>query len=411
MDGLLENIKQAFAAIRMNILRAVLTVFIIAFGIMSLISMLTAVDGMKSALYSSFASIGSNTFTVSYEDAISGMQRGGRRMRDPVPISYHEASGFQQRYTFPSQVSLSFNATEEAVIQYLSTKTPPKINIIGADQFHVPSSGLQLQEGRNFTGQEVANGRKVAIIGSSLHMDLFGTQEAVGKSISINGKKYLVVGSLQAKGSSFGPNQDNRVIIPLLAAQSDFNFEDLSYEIAVQVKNVEKLDEAINEATGLLRIIRKLKLQDDNNFYITKYDTLADTLASNIVMLQYFAFIIGLITLIGAAVGLTNIMLVSVTERTREIGLRKAIGATPKNIRWQFIFESLVVCQLGGVIGIIAGLLLGNFVASYIGGEFIIPWAWIITGVILCILVGLGAGLYPAAKAARLDPVESLRHE
>ncbi|MGZ5303385.1 MAG: ABC transporter permease, partial [Bacteroidia bacterium] len=184
MYGLLENIKQAFDAIRMNMLRAVLTVFIIAFGIMSLISMLTAVDGMKNALYSSFASIGSNTFTVSYEDAFSGMQRGGRRMRDPVPISYQQASGFQQRFTFPAQVSLSFEASDGAVIQYLSTKTPPKINVIGADQYHVPSSGLQLAEGRNFTGQEVQNGRKVAIIGSSLHEDLFGTQEAVGKTIS-----------------------------------------------------------------------------------------------------------------------------------------------------------------------------------------------------------------------------------
>jgi putative ABC transport system permease protein len=411
LDSLLENIKQAFAAIRMNLLRAVLTIFIIAFGIMSLISMLTAVDGMKSALYSSFASVGSNTFTISYLDALSGMQRHGRRMRDPVPITYNQATSFQQRYTFPSQVSLSFQASESSVIQYRSVKTAPKINVIGADQFHVPSSGLQLAEGRNFTSQEIQSGRKVAIIGSSLHEDLFGAQEGMGKTISIDNKKYMVIGSLQPKGSSFGPSQDNRVIIPLLAAQNDFSFEDLSYDIAVQVKNVEKLEEGINDATGLLRIIRKLKIQDDNNFYVSKSDTLADTLSQNIVMLQIIAFAIGIVTLIGAAVGLTNIMLVSVTERTREIGLRKAIGATPKNIRRQFILESLVICQTGGALGILAGLLLGNFVASYFSGAFIIPWNWIIFGVVLCIVVGLIAGLYPAAKAARLDPVESLRHE
>ncbi len=407
---MLENIKQAFAAIRMNLLRAVLTIFIIAFGIMSLISMLTAVDGMKSALYSSFASIGSNTFNISYQDAFTGMQRHGRRTRDPIPISYAEAVGFQKRYNFPALVSLSYEASDAAVIQYLATKTPPKISVIGADQFHISISGLQLQEGRNFTSQEIQGGRKAAIIGSSLHEELFGPQTAAGKTISVDGKKYLVIGSLQPKGSTFGPSQDNRVIIPLLAAQSHFQEFD-SYDIAVQVKEVEKLDEGINEATGLLRIIRKLRLQDDNNFFITKYDTLSETLSANIIMIQLIAFGIGIITLIGAAVGLTNIMLVSVTERTREIGLRKALGATPKNIRRQFILEALVICQTGGVLGILAGLLLGNFVASYFNGGFIIPWNWIIFGVILCILVGLAAGLYPAAKAARLDPVESLRHE
>ncbi|RYG31124.1 MAG: hypothetical protein EOO01_35795, partial [Chitinophagaceae bacterium] len=240
---MLENIKQAFAAIRMNLLRAILTIFIIAFGIMSLISMLTAVDGMKSALYSSFASVGSNTYTISYESAMSGMQRHGRREKDPVPISYNQATSFQQRYNFPGQVSLSFDASDAAIVQFRSVKTAPKINVIGADQYHLPSSGLQLLQGRNFTSQEIQYGRKVAIIGNSLHEDLFGPQEAVGKTISVDNKKYLVIGSLKPKGTSFGPSQDNRIIIPLLAAQNDFSISDLSYNIAVQVKDVELLKE------------------------------------------------------------------------------------------------------------------------------------------------------------------------
>jgi putative ABC transport system permease protein len=406
-----ENIAIAFSAIRMNKLRSVLTIFIIAFGIMSLISMLTAVDGIKEALYSNFASVGSNTFSVSNRDQLGGMRRRGVKIKGNPSLHYSEVSSFKKRFEYQAQSSLSFTAARDAVAQYGSVKTAPKTQIFGADENYITISGLQLNEGRNFLSQDISNGHKVAIIGDALKNDLFGTQQAVGKYMQLNNHNYLVIGTLQKKGSSFGSSQDDMVMVPVTAAQDQFISDDVSYDLSVQVMDIKRLDDAINEATGLFRVIRKLKLNEDNNFFITKSDNIADTLVQTISMVRIFAFFIGFITLLGASVGLTNIMLVSVKERTREIGVRKALGATFIKIRNQFLWESVVITQIGGLLGIIAGLFLGNVVAHFISGSFVIPWLWIITGVILCILVGIFAGLGPAIKAARLDPIESLRYE
>lgn len=410
MNTLWENIAVAFSAIRMNVLRAILTIFIIAFGIMSLISMLTAVDGIKGSLYANFASVGSNTFTIKNQDELSQM-RGGRRAKQSPPITFKQASGFKNRFNFPAITSISFTATGDAILQYNSIKTAPKIQVVGTDENYLGTSGLNINQGRNFTGQETRYGRKVALLGSSIKEDLFGPQDPVGQHISINGDNYMVIGFLQSKGSSFGQDQDQLAIIPIIAAQSKFAGQDQSYELSVQVTDINQLDNAINEATGFFRTLRQLKLNEDNNFFVSKSDSLAEILISNVSMLSVVAIVIGLITLLGAAVGLTNIMLVSVTERTREIGIRKAIGATHGNIRNQFLWESLVISVIGGVLGIIAGIIFGNMIAKYFEGAFVIPWNWIIFGGILCLIVGIVAGLYPALKAARLDPVESLRHE
>jgi putative ABC transport system permease protein len=406
-----ENITIALSAIRMNMLRTVLTIFIIGFGIMSLISMLTAVDGMKSALYSNFASVGSNTFSISNADELSGMRRRGMQVKQNPPIRYSEAAAFKKRFEQHALSSISFMASFDAVVQYQSVKTSPKTVVYGADENYLSISGMQVETGRNFLLQEINGGHKVAIIGTALKQDMFGTSQAIGKQLLLNNNSYTVIGVLQKKGSAFGQSQDNMVVIPVTAAQDQFISEGVSYGIKVQVKDIKKMDDAINEATGLFRIIRKLQLNRDNNFVVTKSDNVAQTLGKTISYVQIFAFIVGFITLLGASVGLTNIMLVSVKERTREIGVRKALGATFISIRNQFLWESVVITQLGGIFGILAGLLLGNIVASFISGSFIMPWLWIITGVIICIVVGIFAGLYPAIKAARLDPIESLRYE
>jgi len=378
---------------------------------MSLISMLTAVDGIRNALYDNFASVGSNSFNIGNRDAMENMNRGGIREKENPPIRYVEGVAFKKRFGNQANISISVSAAMDAVAQSGSIKTSPKTQVLGSDENYLSLAGLQLSEGRNFFASDIDDANKCAIIGAALKTDLFGNSNAAGRYFQINNQKYLVAGVLQKKGSSFGQSQDDMIIIPVTAAQNQFVVNNVSYNIDVRIKDINKMDASIDEAIGLLRGIRKLKIKDDNNFFITKSDSMAETLIGTVAVVRIFAFVIGLITLLGASVGLTNIMLVSVKERTREIGVRKALGASYKNIRNQFLWESVVITQIGGIFGIIAGILLGNVVAHFISGSFIIPWVWIITGFILCIVVGIFAGLYPAIKAAKLDPIESLRYE
>jgi putative ABC transport system permease protein len=409
---LLENIRISLSAIRMNLARAIITIFIIGFGIMALISMLTAVDGIKNALYSNFASVGSNSFNIQSEDPLQGMKSRGFIKSANPPVSYQQAMDFAKRYRFPSKATISYSAASDAVAKFHSIQTAPKLPVMGVDENYLSAVGLQLKDGRNFNTKEIESGRNVTIIGYKLREDLFGTQDAIGSSILINGNSYSVIGYLEEKGSSFGSSQDNFIIIPIRSAQKNFaGNNETDYNISVQVTNVEELDDAIDEATGLFRAIRKLKISQDNNFSISKSDSLAKIVVEQVSVLQIIALAIGLITLLGAAVGLTNIMLVSVTERTREIGTRKALGATGSNIRKQFLMEAIVITLIGGIFGVIAGIGLGNIVANYFNGHFIFPVGWTIFGLILCIITGVLAGWYPASKASRLNPVEALRYE
>lgn len=395
----------------MNLLRTMLTVLIIAFGITALVGMLTAVDGMKSALYSSFAQMGSNTFTIKNESDLVRFGMRGMKVKENKAIDFNQVQFFKSRFDFPANVSAYYTASDQAIVQYRSTKTAPKIQVKGTDHNYMAISGLELEEGRSFTASEEQHGQKVAILGNTLKNDLFGAQDCLGESIVIGSQKFNIIGYLKPKGSAFGQSEDNLVIAPIIATQSSFPSSNESYEIAVQVKNINVIDNAMDESTGLFRTLRKVKLGDDNDFSVTKSEEMANILLGNISKITIIAFVIGIITLIGAAVGLTNIMIVSVTERTREIGVRKAIGANNKNIRNQFLSEAIVITQIGGLVGATSGILLGNLVASYFNQPFFIPWVWLIVSIIICFVVGVGAGMYPALKASRLDPIESLRYE
>jgi putative ABC transport system permease protein len=408
----LENIKMALSAIRMNLARAIITIFIIGFGIMALISMLTAVEGIKTALFSNFASVGSNSFSIQSEDPIQRMRGRGFIHGTNPTITYHEAAEFAQRYKFPSKTTISYSAADDAIAKYRGNETAPKLPVMGADENYLQEVGLQLQEGRNFNSREVQSGTNVAIIGYKLKDDLFGGQDAVGNIMQVNNVPYVVIGYLQEKGSTFGSSQDNFIIVPITSAQKNFaSNAQTNYNISVQVDKIEELDNAIDEATGLFRAVRRLRISDENNFSISKSDNLANLVLAQVSVLQVIAMAIGIVTLLGAAVGLTNIMLVSVTERTREIGTRKALGATGANIRRQFLFEAVVITFIGGLFGVAAGIGLGNVVANYFNGHFIFPVGWTIFGLVLCIITGMLAGWYPASKASKLDPVEALRYE
>jgi putative ABC transport system permease protein len=327
-------------------------------------------------------------------------------------ITYKEAQKFKNDYDFPAYTSIITLATYTATLKYKSEKTNPNTGVLGVDENYLLTSGNELSMGRDFTPQEIENGTNAVILGSDLVKNLFKNKETpTEEQISIGPGKYRVIGVLKSKGSSMGFSGDKNCFIPLVNVRQYFPNPNATYTISVMPKDAKMVDAAIDEATGLFRVIRKLPIGVDNNFEVAKSDSLAQMMVANIKYVTLAATIIGFITLLGAAIGLMNIMLVSVTERTREIGIRKAMGATKRTIKNQFLVEAIVICQLGGIVGILIGIPIGNVISIFIGGSFIIPWLWVISGLLLCFGVGLASGIYPAIKAANLDPIESLRYE
>jgi putative ABC transport system permease protein len=389
-----------------------LTILIIAVGITALVGILTAIESIKSSITKEFNFMGANTFTITSQGM--RVQVGNKRYRTKnySYISYYQANDFKELFNFPASVSVSANATSTATLKYGSEKTNPNISVRGADENYLATAGFEVNIGRNFSEQEIFSGRSVAIIGSELAGLLFEEGEnPLNKIISIGSGKYEVVGVLKEKGSGFGSNNGLMCLVPYTNVRNYFSRPNMNYDIQIKVNSAEYMEPAIGEAEAKFRIVRGLNPVDETDFNIEKSDNIVRILLDNIKNISLVATIIGLITLFGAAVGLMNIMLVSVTERTREIGVRKAIGAKGKTVKQQFLVEAIVIGQLGGFLGIVIGILIGNLVSVIIGSSFIIPWFWIITGVILCFVVGLVSGYYPAQKASKLDPIESLRYE
>lgn len=407
-----DNIKVAFGSINDNKLRTVLTALIIAIGIMALVGILTSIDGMKKSINENFASMGANSYSIRNRGSGSIHIGGGRAKQKRFDnITFEQAADFKEKFTFPATVSISSFASFASTVKYNSTKTNPNILIIASDANYLFTAGYKLADGRNFSTTEQEFGTGVAIIGSEVKKTLFKNGVAEGNIISIGSDKFRVIGVLAEKGSSMGFGGDKVCIIPLLKGKQINTNPSTSYTITTMVNDGNLLSAAVSEGTGIFRNIRKLNTSEENNFQITQSDSLASSLIDNLKFITIAATIIGIITLLGASIGLMNIMLVSVTERTKEIGLRKAMGATPGVIRRQFLIEAIVICQLGGIGGIILGIVIGNLMSMVIGGGFIVPWLWMFSGVALCMLVGLFAGFYPAMKASKLDPVEALRHE
>ncbi len=408
----IENVKIAFGAIKSNKLRTVLTILIIVIGITALVGIITAVKSIETAISSNFTSMGANTFTIESmgSNIVIGKQR--HRTKSFGYISYKEATEFKELFQFPAVVTISYMASGNATVKYESNKSNPNVRVIGIDENFITTSGHKIKEGRGFLKQDIENSRNVALIGAALYKKLFPSKiSAVNRVVSLASGRYKVIGVLEEKGAGFGGQSDNIILLPVSNVRQYFSRPQMSFKVEVKANNPSQVDAAVSEATGTFRLVRRLKTTDENNFNIVKSDNLSRMLIENLSNVTIIANIIGFITLFGAAIGLMNIMLVAVTERTREIGVRKAIGANKKAIRNQFLMESITIGVIGGIGGVLLGILVGNILSMVLNSGFVVPWGWIIISIVLCLLVGLLSGLMPAIKASKLEPIESLRYE
>lgn len=416
----------AFRTVRGNKLRTGLTVSIIAFGIMALIGIITAIKAMNQKFMESFSTMGANAFTVRFKertirfggdnnDDVKLSKKGKRKEKKSSlgkRITKDEAEFFVERYNFPSSKSISIFGNRNNIVSYETRKTSPNVTLFGGDENYLQLNGFSLQFGRNLNRQDVLSGRNVCIIGYDVAKKLFkaGPELAVNAVIRLNNIPYRVLGVLESRGSSFGFSRDNVVISTY--TNIDRNFPSgFSFVIGVMTNDLLKVTEAMGEAEGIFRAVRKLNTTEDNNFVIDRSDSVAEKAMNSLRFLTVSATVIGLITLIGAAIGLMNIMLVSVSERTREVGLVKAIGGKKKMVSRQFLLEAIIISMMGALFGILLGVMVGNLFSVVLNTGFVVPWNWVIYGIVICTLVGLLAGLYPALKAGRLNPIEALRYE
>jgi len=416
----------AFRTVRGNKLRTTLTVAIIAFGIMALVGIITAIKAMNQKFSESFSTMGANAFTIRFKErnirfgGNNGQEtkltkKGQKKVKTSnlgKQITKDEAEYFVNRFSFPATKSISIFGNRNNIAAREARKTSPNITLFGADENYLLLNGFNLQYGRNINSLDVQTGRNVCLLGFDVAKNLFteGVERAVNGVIRVNNIPFRVLGVLESRGSTFGFSRDNMIITSYNNADRNFS-AGYSFVIGVLVNDIAQVNNAMGEAEGTFRAIRKINATEESNFALDRSDSIAEKAINSLGFLTISAMVIGFITLIGAAIGLMNIMLVSVSERTREVGLAKAIGGKSKSISRQFLLEAVIISMLGAFFGIILGILVGNLFSIVLETGFIVPWNWVLYGIIICTIVGLLAGLYPALKAGRLSPIEALRYE
>ncbi|MFT7628565.1 MAG: putative ABC transport system permease protein [Ulvibacter sp.] len=406
-----ENVHIALDSIKTQLLRTILTIVIIGIGIWSLVGILSAVKALENTISSDFASMGSNTFSIKrYEFSVN--RNGAEREKINPVINYNDVREFTDLYSFPyTKTSVSFIGSRGAEVKFENKKTDPEVIIYGVNENYLENTGTEVASGRNLNIFDIENNNKVCLVGADFLKNLFINDDPINKVISIRGVKFKVIGVLESKGATFGNNQDLKVLIPIQVARSIFTQPNINYTISVQVNDKEMMQGAQDAAIITFRNIRKLNPIEDNNFGIERSDDLINRIGAITGYLEVAAWIISIITILGSSIALMNIMLVSVTERTREIGVRKALGAKRSTISMQFFIETIVIGQFGSILGILLGIGTGAIFASVLDFDFTLPWSAMLWATLITFLVAVIAGSYPATKAAQLDPIESLRYE
>ena len=420
-----DILSLAFRTVRSNKLRTGITVAIIAFGIMALIGIITAIKAMNQKFSESFSTMGANGFTIRYKERnirfggdqqdLKVTKRSARKEKKSSLgklITADEADQFAGQYKYPARVGVSTLASRNAIINYGAKKTTPNVLLFGGDDNYIALNGFNLNSGRNFSHQEVQSAANVCLLGYDVAKKLFNENvgRAVNQVVRINGLPFRVIGVLATRGSSFGFSRDNIVLTSYRNTKRNFD-PNGSYTLGVMTDDLNQVEEAMGEAEGVFRAVRKLSITEESNFVIDRSDSIVEKAMKSLGFLTISATVIGLITLIGAAIGLMNIMLVSVTERTKEVGLVKAIGGKSRTVRQQFLMEAVIISVLGALFGIVLGIGVGNLFSMVLNTGFVVPWKWVVYGIIICTIVGLVAGIYPALKAGKLNPIEALRYE
>lgn len=421
-----DSLSLAWRTNRSNRLRTGITIAIIALGIGCLIWFLTTLKAASNSLTSSFSTMGANAFSIRFRERTIRFGGGNsnsnsgkktnlreRKSSQGRRITYEEARAFKQNYKFPALVGIALRGPSNVVVNNEKKKTNPDINVLGGDENYLDLNGYKLATGRNFSNTEVDDAHPVCMLGSAVAQKLFPDDKvrALEKVVWVDHIPHRVIGVLEEKSSSAFFNTGKVIVTPYNNIRRLFSLQNSTFNIMVQVPEIKLMDAAVGEAKATFRPIRKLDIKEEDNFYIDKSDSIASAVINNLGFLEKGIIGVALITLIASAIGLMNIMLVAVNERTREIGIIKALGGTRADIRRQFLFESVLISLMGSLWGIFIGIVFGNILAMLMNSTVVVLWGWIFGGIIICSLVGLAAGLYPAMKASRLDPIVALRYE
>jgi len=406
---LTEIFRMALSSLRTNKLRSALTMLGVAIGVFSVIGVMTALSVIQGSIESGLSFLGSNIFQFAKYPVINS--------RDPEEkfanrrnIALDEANEFKRLMAGEANAIALKVFDGGKPVSYGNVVLQGR-TIVGTNEFFLAANSYTIGYGRNISPDDVELGRPVTVVGASIQKKLFPSQTAIGKTIKVNSRPYTIIGVLEEKGSSFGNSQDDLVLVPITKFFSDFGHEHRTINLAIQSTSQATYNDTLDKAIGAMRAARGLKLGQDNDFEIYSNDTLVTAFAQVADTVRVGAFVVSVIALLAAGIGIMNIMLVSVTERTREIGVRKAIGARRYDIIKQFLIEAVLLSELGGLAGILTGVLGGNGVAVAFDMTMVFPWFWAVTGLVVCSVIGIGFGSYPAWKAASLHPIEALRYE
>ena len=404
-----ESFRMTIDAIRQNKLRSILTLLGISIGVFSVIGVMTAIRTLESSVESGLNVFGTNTFVIQKYSAIM-TDHGDEKYRNRKNIDYPQYEEFKRRAKLPILVSVS-EGTSARNVKYRDKIVKRSIELIGGDEGTVRTYNTYIADGRNVTVDDVHSARNVCLLGMDVVDRLFPFEDPLGKSLQIRGLDYTVVGVTERKGEAFGRSQDNYIVIPISNFLQHFKNRWTTLAISVEASSAEEYDRTVDEAVGILRAVRKVPPSDENNFEIVSNAEMIERFSGFTKGIKLFALSISVIALLVAGIGIMNIMLVSVTDRIKEIGVRKAIGATRRDILIQFLTEAIFLSEFGGIVGVILGIAGGNVVSILFNIPAVIPIDWAIYGLVVCSAIGIGFGIYPAWRAANLNPIESLRYE